>query len=180
MDIRNFYGRLCLYFQPIGRSSLQRCSIKKGVVRNFTKFTGKHLCLSLFFIKAAGLRPATLLKKRLWHGCFPVNFVKFLRTPFFHRTPLVAASVSHLYLLYLWTTASQDKMFRAKDKAMVDVLINLRLNIESCFLTETTLLQSYICVINYCRNYYLLAAYKFLSNGSLRNNILEFRIYFEK
>ena len=27
------------------------------------------------------LRPATLLKKRLWHSCFPVNFVKFLRTP---------------------------------------------------------------------------------------------------
>ena len=30
-----------------------------------------------------GLRPAILLKKRLWHKCFPVNFVKFLRTPFF-------------------------------------------------------------------------------------------------
>ena len=26
--------------------------------------------------------PATLLKKRLWHRCFPVNFAKFLRTPF--------------------------------------------------------------------------------------------------
>ena len=28
------------------------------------------------------LRPATLLKKGLWHKCFPVNFAKFLRTPF--------------------------------------------------------------------------------------------------
>ena len=27
------------------------------------------------------LRPATLLKKRLWHRCFPRNFAKFLRTP---------------------------------------------------------------------------------------------------
>ena len=27
-------------------------------------------------------RSATLLKKRLWHSCFPVNFAKFLRTPF--------------------------------------------------------------------------------------------------
>ena len=26
-------------------------SLKKGVLRNFTKFTGKHLCQSLFFIK---------------------------------------------------------------------------------------------------------------------------------
>ena len=24
---------------------------------------------------------ATLFKKRLWHRCFPVNFMKFLRTP---------------------------------------------------------------------------------------------------
>ena len=23
---------------------------------------------------------------RLWHGCFPVNFVKFLRTPFLQNT----------------------------------------------------------------------------------------------
>ena len=38
---------------------------------------------SLFFNKVAGFRPATLLKKRLWHRCFPVNFAKFLRTPFF-------------------------------------------------------------------------------------------------
>ena len=29
------------------------------------------------------LKPRTLLKKRLWHRCFPVNFEKFLRTPFF-------------------------------------------------------------------------------------------------
>ena len=27
------------------------------------------------------LRPATLLKKRLCHRCFPVNFAKFLKTP---------------------------------------------------------------------------------------------------
>ena len=39
------------------------CSMKKGVLKNFTKFTGKHLCQSLFFNKVAGLRPATLLKR---------------------------------------------------------------------------------------------------------------------
>ena len=31
-------------------------------------------------------RPSTLLKKRLWHRCFPVNFAKFLRTPFSQNT----------------------------------------------------------------------------------------------
>ena len=27
-------------------------------------------------------KPVTLLKKKLWHWCFPVNFAKFLRIPF--------------------------------------------------------------------------------------------------
>ena len=57
------------------------CSVKIGVIKIFTKFTGKHLCQSFFFNKVAGLRPATLLKKRIWHRCFPLNIVKFLRTP---------------------------------------------------------------------------------------------------
>ena len=30
------------------RSSHRRCSVKKGVLRNFAKFTGKHLCQRLF------------------------------------------------------------------------------------------------------------------------------------
>ena len=68
------------------RSSHQRCSIRKGVLKNFTKFTGKHLRQSLFFEKVAGLRAATLLKKKLWHRCFPVNFVKFSRTTFLQNT----------------------------------------------------------------------------------------------
>ena len=69
------------------RSSHRRCSVKKGVLRNFPKFTGKHLCQSLFFIKVAGLRPATLLKKRLWHRCFSVNFVNFQKHLFYSTPP---------------------------------------------------------------------------------------------
>ena len=51
------------------RSNHRRCFVKKGVLRNFAKFTGKHLCF----------RAATLLKKSLWHRCFPVNFANFLK-----------------------------------------------------------------------------------------------------
>ena len=54
---------------------------KKGDLRNFAKFTGKHLCQSYFSNKVAGLRPETLLNKRLWYKCFSVNFAKLLRTP---------------------------------------------------------------------------------------------------
>ena len=38
--------------------------------------------LESLFNKVAGLRSATLLKKRLWHRCFPEDFAKFSRTPF--------------------------------------------------------------------------------------------------
>ena len=34
-------------------SSYRRCSVKKGVPRNFAKFIGKHLCQSIFFNKVA-------------------------------------------------------------------------------------------------------------------------------
>ena len=55
--------------------------------RNFAKFTGKQQCLSLLSNKVAGLRLATLLKKRLRHMFFPMNFMKFLRIPFLQNTP---------------------------------------------------------------------------------------------
>ena len=44
---------------------------EKGVLKNYAKFTGKHLWYNLYFNQVAGLRSANLLKKRLWHRCFP-------------------------------------------------------------------------------------------------------------
>ena len=79
--------------------------MKKNGLRNFTKFIGKQQCLRLFFNKAPGLRPATLLKKRLWHRPFPVNFAKLPRTSFY-KTHLVAASVCNLY----WKTIYQNNV----------------------------------------------------------------------
>ena len=70
----------------IYRSSCPEVFCKYGVLRNFAKFIGKHLCQSHLFNKVAGLRPATLLKKRLCNRWFPVNFLKFLRTP--SKTPI--------------------------------------------------------------------------------------------
>ena len=62
------------------RASHRRCSLERGVLESFAKFPGKDLCQSLFFNKFAGLKPATLLKKRIWQRCFPMKFAKFSRT----------------------------------------------------------------------------------------------------
>ena len=54
---------------------------KEGVLKDFAKFTGKHLCQSFSFNEVAiwGLQ---LYQKRD-HRCFTANFPKFLRTLFF-------------------------------------------------------------------------------------------------
>ena len=44
--------------------------ILKSLPKNFTNFTGKNLYQSLIFNKAAGLRPATLLKRDSGTGVF--------------------------------------------------------------------------------------------------------------
>ena len=75
-----------------GRSSQQSWSLEKGFFKNFAKFTGTHLCQSLFLNKVGSLSPATLFKKRLWHSCFPLNFAKFLKKLFF---------IKHLWWLLL-------------------------------------------------------------------------------
>ena len=57
----------------------RRCSVKKDVTKNFTQFTGKHLCRSLS-------EACNFIKKSLQHRCFHVHFAKFL-THLFYRTP---------------------------------------------------------------------------------------------
>ena len=56
-----------------------------GVLKIFAKLTGKHLRQSLFFNKIAGLRPATLLKKRFWH-MFSCEFCQIFKKTFFKIT----------------------------------------------------------------------------------------------
>ena len=64
---------------------VQMCSVKKGVPKNFVKFTRIHQCQGLSFNKIAALRPATSLKRDyrtpfLWNtsgGCFCKKFLVF-------------------------------------------------------------------------------------------------------
>ena len=87
------------------RSSRPDVFCKKGVLRKFVKFTGKHFRQSLFFNKVVGLRAATFLKKRLWRRCFLVNFTKFLRTPVLQNTSgrlLLNLAQVELWAKVLW------------------------------------------------------------------------------
>ena len=52
---------------------------KESVLKNFAKVTEKKPVPESLFNEVAGKKR---LCYRYWHRCFPVNFGKFLRTPF--------------------------------------------------------------------------------------------------
>ena len=56
------------------RSSHQRCYLKVGVIKNFVKFTRKHLCQGLFF---------NLIKKETLAQVFSCEFCEIFKNIFF-------------------------------------------------------------------------------------------------
>ena len=75
---------------------------KKGVLKKFLKIHLKTHVLESYFNRVSGLRVVTLLKKRLQHRCFQINFMKFLRTPFLQNTSVICLTVSfHKEVLYI-------------------------------------------------------------------------------
>ena len=60
------------------RCSHRRCFFKKGVLKNFANFTGKHLWWNLFLIKLQAWRSENLSKRDSSTGVF---LWKFLRPP---------------------------------------------------------------------------------------------------
>ena len=78
------------YFLCMSRSMHRRWSVRKGALTNFSKFTGKHLCQSLFLNKVAGLGLR-----------FPVNFAKFPKTTLY-RSPLDDCFCTSTFFNQFW------------------------------------------------------------------------------
>ena len=64
---------------------VQSCYIKQ-VFLKISQNSQENICARALFLIKLQATLASLLKKRLWHKCFPVNFAKFLRTPFLQNT----------------------------------------------------------------------------------------------
>ena len=84
------------------RSSHRRCSVRKGVLRNFAKLSGKHLCQSLFFNKVAVLRPVTISKKQTLRQMFSCEFCVISKSKFFTEHLWATASVWSKLSLFKW------------------------------------------------------------------------------
>ena len=90
------------------RSSRSEVFCKRDALRNFAKFTGKHLWQSLFLNKAAIILslifswPATLLKKETLAQVLPSEFCEIFKDTFSYRRPPVAASGQWHYSNITW------------------------------------------------------------------------------
>ena len=67
------------------RSSHPKMFCQKSLLKSFVKFTKKHLSLRVSFYQSCRSQACNFVKNRLWHRCFLMNFVKFLRTSSFTK-----------------------------------------------------------------------------------------------
>ena len=100
--------------------------MRKGVITNFAKFTGKRLCQ----------------RRRLWYRCFPVNSTKFLGTLFLQNT-----SVGCFYRELVWYTINRNVQIQTFRKSFAEFLffegaLFLRISIMLfCFMIGTISFQ---------------------------------------
>ena len=84
------------------RSSQQGCSMKRGVLRHFVNFTGKHLSQSLFFNQVAGLKAkaCNFIKKETLAQVFSSEFCEISKNAFFTEHRWTAASDETIMLIF--------------------------------------------------------------------------------
>ena len=176
-----------MFRQKIGkryyRSSCPEVFCNKAVLKNFAKVTGKHLHQSL----------SLQLKKRLQHGCFPPNLVKFYNASFY-RTPSVAAPIQkpkvHWFLKIYSTSGCLNpviiKMCSVEYSSLSSLLIfNLLIKIAKGSTKQVFLKISLNSQVNTCVGVFLIQSGLYLGFESnfqgffqcpilgVRNNICE-------
>ena len=93
------------------RSNCLEVFCKKGVLKNYPKFTWKHLCWSIVFNKVAGLRPETLLKRDSSTGVFRWILWNFLRKPFLQNSSAGGFFLKDLFLSIFCNGKSFKQIF---------------------------------------------------------------------
>ena len=88
---QKYHNTFCHRKWGINRGSCPEVFCKKGVGRNFAKFTEKHLCQSLFFDIVAP-EACNIIKKEILAQVFPYEFCEISKNTFSYGTPPVAAS----------------------------------------------------------------------------------------
>ena len=110
---------------------LKTCKHQSGYLQMFFKIAvleilqiaQGNICVGVFFNKVTVLQVGNFLKKRLQNKCFPMKFVKFLRTSFLQNTSgdcLITASflsiLSFSFLELLFVLLDDGSILKASTK----------------------------------------------------------------
>ena len=106
---------IAVFLWIICRSSHRRCSLRKGVLRNFVKFTGKHLCRSVLFNRSEA---CNFVKKETLGQVFSYEFCEISKNTFFTE--------------HLWATASVFDLSFHSISQNKPLLLKLHTSILSC------------------------------------------------
>ena len=77
------------------RSSDRRCSVTKGVLRNFSKFTGKHLCQP---------QACNVIKKETLVQMFSCEFCEISKNTICYRTPSTCSFIKNETLAQVFSS----------------------------------------------------------------------------
>ena len=88
----NFTKKNLIKLENLLKAVVHWCYIKKAVLNNFAKFTGKQLCRVLLFLISYRLIDSYFTKKVTQYKCFLVNTAKVLRAAFSTEHPRGTAS----------------------------------------------------------------------------------------
>ena len=106
------------------------------------------------FNKVAGLRPAALLKERLWRRCFPASFAKFLGLPFYTEHLwwlLLSLTIITLFVCHHLRASFSQKISDLRVTILFSTIYLSRLN------KVYTEIQSRTTLLLKCKHYCMLS-----------------------
>ena len=111
------------------RSCHQKCSVRKAILRNFTKFTGKHV--SLF-------EACNFIKKETLTHVFSCEFCEISKNTFSTEHLRATDSVWFLSQFADWVETWSPCPFFTLTKQIYHTLITAFINCQSCYYLETS------------------------------------------
>ena len=107
-----------------------------------SQYSQESTCIEVFSNEVASLKDCNYIKKRLQHGCFPVNIAKFLRTAF------LTEHLRWLLLYFRHYKTRKHSQKKRKETFTVSFLISIwDLEIKQIIIHEDHCIRTYVFFI---------------------------------
>ena len=140
-ELNSNLSLLSLLKSQVWEAVVRRCSMKKGVLRNFAKFTGKHLRQSFFLIKLQA--PPKFLRtpfftEHLWWLLLRFRVCNFTKMMFMSQLQTQLFASSYIWLAHIFEASYSTVVTSISKKSSID---------------QSELEKQ---VVSHCQTYYML------------------------